>query len=240
MVARARRAARRAAANVLKTQSKRTAQRSIAALAAGRVPGKPGRVRTVLGSAGGHNGARAADTAAARAAQKAGVRPKPAKRILRRPAAPLMQKPAAASGLDLLEVCAYEDSALSHEWAKRGFAAVRVAHRTGGKPPKPGPEPVIGRALTWYLDLDKADDKEMLMKYAAEKKPDDVWTSPDCTAFTSMQRVNKARLGRRWRPAGEKEGLQMLSFTRDLHFAQLERGGRFHHEQSAQSKAPFG
>ena len=31
----------------------------------------------------------------------------------------------------------------------------------------------------------------------------------------------------------------MLAFCRDLHLAQLERGDRSHHEQSAQSKAPF-
>ena len=33
--------------------------------------------------------------------------------------------------------------------------------------------------------------------------------------------------------------MQMLSYCRDLHTAQQERGGRSHHEQSASSHAPF-
>ena len=37
----------------------------------------------------------------------------------------------------------------------------------------------------------------------------------------------------------DKAGLQILSYCRDLHKEQLERGGRCHHEQSAQSHAPF-
>ena len=53
-----------------------------------------------------------------------------------------------------------------------------------------------------YLDLEMSEEDARLA-YATEQKPDDVWTSPDCTAFTSIQRVNKARLGPRWRPAGE-------------------------------------
>ena len=219
------------------SQYRRTALRSVAAIAAGRVPGKPGPSRTVVGSKGGHNAARAADRAAKRAAKKAGFRPKPAKRILRRPAAAAMQRPAAAGTLHLLEVCAYKDSKLSHEWAKRGFAAVRVAHRCNGKPPKPGPEPVLGRAQTWYLDLGKDDDKDALMAYAAETQPEDLWTSPDCTAFTGVQRINKGRTGAR--PKGEEASMQMLSYCRDLHTAQQERGGRSHHEQSASSHAPF-
>ena len=77
-----------------------------------------------------------------------------------------MQKPTAATStavvrkkpagglknqLGLLEVCAYPGSALSHVWAKRGESAVRIAHRKTGMAPKPGPEPVEGRALTWHL-----------------------------------------------------------------------------------------
>ena len=138
-LAKAMKGARRAAAKVLTNQGRRTAQRGVAAVVAGRAPGKPGPRRTVAGSEGGHHGARAADRAAARAAKKAGLRPRPAKRILQRPAAPLMQKPATVGNFHLLEVCAYRDSALSHEWAKRGVAAVRVAHRRDGRPAKPGP-----------------------------------------------------------------------------------------------------
>ena len=237
--ARGRAGARSSVSKALKTQLKRTAKRSVAAIAAGREPGKSGPKRTVAGSKGGNNGARAADRAAARAAKKAGVRPKPAKRILQRPAATLMRKPAATGTLHLLEAFAYYDSALSHEWAKRGLAAVRVAHRRDGGEPKPGPEPVLGAAQTWYLDLEKKKDKDMLLAYAAEKKPDDLWSSPDCTPFTTVQRINKGRHGKRWRPAGEKAGLQMLSYCRKLHAEQQERGGRCHHEQSAQSHAPF-
>ena len=149
-----------------------------------------------------------------------------------------MQKPAAAGTLHLLEVCAYKDSALAHEWAMRGYAAVRVAHRRD-RSPKPGPEPVLGRALTWYLDLDNEEDKKLLFNYAAERKPEDLWTSPDCRPFTSVHQINQSRLGRRWRPAGEKESLEMLAYCRELHQAQVERVGRCHHEQSAMSHAPF-
>ena len=92
-------------------------------------------------AAGGGNGARNARRAAARRAEK--LRGKPA-------GAPLMQKPAAATStavvrkkpaggsknqLGLLEICAYPGSALSHEWAKRGESAVRIAHRKTGMAP---------------------------------------------------------------------------------------------------------
>ncbi len=156
MVAKPRKGARRAALS--KSHYRRTAQRSLAAIAAGREPGKPGPNRTVVGSKGGRNAARAADRAAARAAKKAGLRPRPAKRILPRPAAPLLKKPAAAGQLHLLEVCAYKDSTLSHEIAKQGYSAVRVAHRRSGWLKKLGTEPVVGRAHTWYLDLEKEED----------------------------------------------------------------------------------
>ena len=119
----------------------------------------------------------------------------------------------------------------------RGFSAVRVAHRVGGKA-KPGPELELGRALTWYLDLDKEADRDALMAYAADKMPDDLWTSPDCTAFTTVQRINHARNGGK-RPAREKASLRTLAYCRDLHRERLGQGGRCHHEQSAQSHAPF-
>ena len=128
------------------------------------------------------------------------------------------------------------DSSLSHAWAKRGFAAVRVAHRKGGSA-KNGPEPVAGRALTWYLDLADRKDKFLLVAFAAARQPDDLWTSPDCTALASVQHINTARYGKR--PAGEKAAIRMLAYCRELHRQQLERGGRCHHEQSAQSHAPF-
>ena len=85
--------------------------------------------------------------------------------------------------------------------------------------------------------MEKEEDKDALLAYAADLKPHDLWTSPDCRPFTSVQRVNKARYGKR--PTGEKAGLQMLAHCRDLHTAQLQRGGRCHHEQSANSHAPF-
>ena len=148
-----------------------------------------------------------------------------------------MQKPATACGLHLLEVCACKNSALAHEWAQRGYAAVRIAHRRKGSKAKPGPEPMLRRAQTWYLDLDQEGDRDALTTYAAEYSPADLWTSPDCTSFTSVQRINSARCGRR--PRGEKASLELLAYIRDLHTAQLERGGRCHHEQSASSRAPF-
>lgn len=104
----------------LKTQLKRTAQRAAIALAAGRVPGKRGRVCTVVGSRGGKNGARDAHQKARAAALKKGVRPKPAARMMVRPASAILRKPAAKSEkLDLLECFCYPDSGLSHQWALR-------------------------------------------------------------------------------------------------------------------------
>ncbi len=47
-------------------------------------------------------------------------------------------------------VCAFPGSALSHEWARRGLSAVRIAHRRrSDKVSKPASEPLKGRALTW-------------------------------------------------------------------------------------------
>ena len=233
-------AGRRLARRVLRTQGRRTAERRVAALTVGHEPGKPGPKRTVVGSLGGKNGARNARRAAARAAKKAGICPKPAER-LQPPAGAtgkaMLQKPAAAGNLHLLEVCAYKNSALAREWAERGYAAVRVARRRKGGYAKPGPEPVLGRAQTWYLDLDEGADRDALMVYAAKHSPADIWTSPDCTSFTSVQRINRARCG--GRPRGEKASLDLLAYIRELHAAQLERGGRCHHEQSASSRAPF-
>ena len=101
---------------VLQTQLKRTAVRSKAAILAGRVPGKPGKPRTVVGSTGGPHGARDADAKLAREAKKRGLKPMKAKRIRVKPAASFQQsvptlrpKPAATGGrLALLEVCAYK------------------------------------------------------------------------------------------------------------------------------------
>ena len=52
-----------------------------------------------------------------------------------------------------------------------------------------------------------------------------------------MPRANRARRG--GRPSGEKASLEMLAYCRTLHAAQLARGGRSHHEQSATSHAPY-
>ena len=120
MVAVARKKARPAVTKVLKTQLKRTAQRAAIALAAGRIPGKRGRVCTVAGSRGGKNGARVADQKARASALKKGLRPKPAARIMARPASAISRKPAAQNEkLDLLECFCYSDSGLSHQWALR-------------------------------------------------------------------------------------------------------------------------
>ena len=175
------------AASVLKSQASRTARRTFLALQAGRIPGKPGPNTTIEGSIGGKNGARAADRRAASRAAKLGVRPKPAKRVayvkVKPAAAPASQrKPATTGKLHLLEVYAYTGSVLSHEWAKRGLAAVRIAHRRAGAA-KDGPDPIPGRAPTWFLDLDQQNDKKLLETYAREHSPDDLLTSPACTAL---------------------------------------------------------
>ncbi len=178
------------------------------------------------------------------------------------------KKPAGASKsrLGLLEICAYRRSQLSHEWAKRGESnawlflvvvgdvmfvpvveepprsAVRIAHRQSRTAPEPGPAPTKGRALTWHLDLHEPEDRKLLSRYITDKQPRDIWTSPACTAFTPMQNVNlakKRRAGRRrWRPSGEQASLNLLAFLKKTRKANIERGGRSHHEQSAASRAP--
>ena len=113
--------------------------------------------------------------------------PKPAAASIKKPAAASSKKrPAGAtattkktseSKLDFLEICAYEQSALAHEWAKRGKSTVRISHKKDGKPSKPGPQPILGRALTWHLDLHDKRDRKLLSSYVADKRPRDVWSS---------------------------------------------------------------
>ena len=179
----------------------------------------------------------------------------------------LRPKPASnkrVHGLSLLEVCAYPGSALAHEWALNGKTAVRIAHRKSNKKAKAGPDPVAGRAQTWYLDLTQKEDRRLVTRNAAKHRPEDLWTSPECRCFTSMQRVNnavktaKGKRAKKWRPRGEKEvpripcqcevfvcafktfsvqAIDMLRWMRNtLHKRQKQRGGRSHHEQSAVSR----
>ena len=137
------------------------------------------------------------------------------------------------------QVCAYPGSSLAHKWAKRGYAAVRVAHKREGQIAHPGPQPIPGRALTWFLDLDQKEDRRALKRYAEEHSPDDLWTSPSCRVFCGMQRINEIQSGRRGRrPSGEKEAMHLRSFCRTLHRAQRARGGRSHHEQSVALRWP--
>ncbi len=77
-----------------------------------------------------------------------------------------------------------------------------------------------------------------LRAYANKWKPDDLWTSPDCTTRTSIQHINKHRY-EDGRPPGEEAAKKLLRFCRTLHEDQQCRGGRSHHEQSAKSHEPF-
>ena len=70
-----------------------------------------------------------------------------------------------------------EGSNLSHQWAQRGYSAVRVARREEGKKMKEAPTHSTGIAKTWYLDLEQAEDQRALLEYAAELRPHDIWTS---------------------------------------------------------------
>ena len=232
------------------------AKRHCEALAAGRTPGKPGAARKLVGSTGGANGGRAAKRAVAAlaAGRKPGRRGRPSDALRRRPAAssptrlvklaspPLptlvSQHSRSASRLGLLEVCAYPGSVLSHEWARNGHAAVRIVFRAEGVPLSDGPEPLAGRALDWALDLDKSADKVRLRAYAKRWRPDDLWTSPDCTTRSSLQHINKHRYSS-GRPAGEAAATRLLRFCRALHGDQQSRGQRSHHEQSVRCHDPF-
>ena len=93
--------------------------------------------------------------------------------------------------------------------------------------------------MRWPLNLHRVRDRRLLRAYAAQHKPQDLWTSPDCSAFTPVQRINHARCGEHWRPPGEKKALDMIGHCRLMHMDQHARGGRGHHEQSAGSRMPF-
>ena len=75
--------------------------------------------------------------------------------VFKRPAL-LRKRPAGMNArkydqLDLLEICAFPGSALSHVWANRGLSAIRIAHRKSfNKRPKLPPIPKKKRARTWY------------------------------------------------------------------------------------------
>ena len=66
--------------------------------------------------------------------------------VFRRPSAYVHE----GAKLDLLEVCAYPGSTLSHLWAYHGRSAVRIAHRLSDEMSKSAPEPIKGQAITWY------------------------------------------------------------------------------------------
>ena len=74
------------------------------------------------------------------------------------------------------------------------------------------------------------------MRFIRAKKTNDVWSSPPCTTWTSVQLINLARHGRR--PKGEALAFDLLSFLKRLHKVQRKLGGRSHHEQSNRSRAP--
>ena len=248
--------ARLAAVKLQTRQPSKMAERHCDALAAGRKPGKPGAVRKLVGSMGGANGGRAAKRAVAAlaAGRKPGRRGRPTDAVRLRPAASnptglaklaspplrtLVRKPGrSTSQLGLLEVCAYPGSVLSNEWACNGRAAVRIVFRVEGVPLSDGPEPLAGRALDWALDLHKFADKLSLRAYAKRWRPDDLWTSPDCTTRSSLQHINKHKYPD-GRPAGEAAATRLLRFCRTLHRDQQSRGQRSHHEQSARCHDPF-
>ena len=200
----------------------------------------------MVGSLGGKNGARAAHRIATKRARKQGLKARPGARVkkitMKAAKKKKKKKPAAVpGGLDLLEVCAYRGSALSKEWAGRGLSSVRIAHRLGQQRLKEGPLPVKGRSLNWHLDLDNLVDRRHLVAYVKKMRPRDLWTSPCCRTFSSIQCVNQkrySRRGRQWRPSGEKEALARLKFCRKLHRLQQTRlKGRSHHEQSVRCQS---
>ena len=209
---------------------RRTAHRSAVATSSGCTPGVPGRRVTVLGSKGGKNGARSA-----RRAERRGTQPAPATQSLHCQDAPAVEP----SHLDLLEVFADPASQLAKVWAARGFSSVRVSELKSCAPAKPGPIPVAGTALTWYLDLSRSDDRKLLCAYATVWRPRDLWTASPCTAFSRIQFLNRAQFHEAWRPPSEDASVAMLMFCRHQHCEQKTRGGRSHHEQSARSSAPF-
>ena len=100
----------------------------------GRIPGKPGRIRSTV-------------KASKISPTKLSTLKKPSSvaheenNMLR---ASVYKKPAIKKSLALLEVCAYPGSALSHAFAKAGHSAVRIAYRKQAcTTPTPGPEPVM-------------------------------------------------------------------------------------------------
>ena len=133
----------------------RTIERSLAAQATGRIPGKPGRPISTLGSKCGHNGSQVTSNATALCATRrrkhASTKPVLTQKLTtfeldNKPTSCdlVYKRPAAMQGLALLEVCAYPGSSLSRAFAQRGQAAVRIAHRKQkDTEAEPGPDPVI-------------------------------------------------------------------------------------------------
>ena len=111
----------------------RTVVRSLLAQSQGRIPGKPGRIRSTV---------KASKTSPTKLStlKKPSSFGREKNNMLR---ASVYKKPAIKKSLALLEVCAYPGSALSHAFAKAGHSAERIAHRKQNRTTaKPGPEPV--------------------------------------------------------------------------------------------------
>ena len=167
--------------------------------------------------------------------KRRGTQPAPAIQTLHCQYAPAVEP----RRLDLLKVFADPASQFAKVWAVRGFSSVRVGELEICALAKPGPIPAAGRALTWYLDLSRPDDRKLLSAYATVWRPRDLWTASSCTAFSRIQFLKRAQHHEAWRPPSEVASVTVSMFCRHQHCEQKTRAGRSHHEQSARSPAPF-
>ena len=133
----------------------RTIQRSLAAQATGRTPGKPGRpALSTISKVTSLNVQSPQQGAVYHTFKRCGslfTRPSNTSRVTScaqgntyESQTRILKRPAAIQRFALLEVCAYPGSALSKAFASEGHSAVRIAHRKHNDGPvKSGPEPVL-------------------------------------------------------------------------------------------------
>ena len=198
----------------------RSARRKLEAIRSGRVPGRGGRARHLR----------------AKGVSEAGQNKKSRRKAARRQST---KNAITYPRLALFECPAESDSNLSACVARQGGSAVRVSKPDGPDPNLPGPIPVRGRAITWYLDLHHPSASKRVSEYLERWKPRHVWLSVPCTTRTQIQYAN-VRNFVDGRPRDEKKQRRLLGRARTWAKGQLRRRpDGIRSEQSAKSHEPF-
>ena len=214
----------------------RSARRKLDAIRKGRVPGRRGRSHNLRINGEGETCRAHAKNSCQKAATKhntigGSVNPKPRRLGITE----VITYPRLA----FFECPAESDSNLSACVARQGGSAVRVSKPIGKDANLPGPIPIRGRAVTWFLDLHHPSASKRVSQYLARWKPRHVWFSIPCTTRTTMQYIN-VRNHVNGRPRNEKKQRRLLGKART--WAKEQRRRRhdgIHSEQSAKSHEPY-